>query len=229
MILTASGNENLWYKFYFVCYFLITPTFRICVRKRPELVRLQLGHQADAASRSVEPSQKTRDSVKRTLIFTNDDQINAELNSNGESSVSSFTADESSSNPTMPHHELEGRSVSSYGDESNSEMESTPLKTSFSNTFKGILFTFKTWFEAIFLKITNVCVRAGYNNEESNSQADMFAMSPSPPPNKGATKDPKRKNETNQHKQPPPPMPAAVYLMKMSFYKNYYSQFPFTF
>ena len=55
-----------------------------------------------------------------------------------------------------------------------------------------------------------VCVRVGYNNEESNSQADMFAMSPSPPPNKAATKDPKRKNETNQHKQPPPPMPAEV-------------------
>ena len=55
-----------------------------------------------------------------------------------------------------------------------------------------------------------MCVRVGYNNEESNSQADMFAMSPSPPPNKAATKDPKRKNETNQHKQPPPPMPAEV-------------------
>ena len=66
MILTASGNENLWYKFYFVCYFLITPTFRICIRKRPELVRLQLGHQADAASRSVETSQKILDSVKRS-------------------------------------------------------------------------------------------------------------------------------------------------------------------
>ena len=103
------------------------------------MVKLQLDHQADAASKSVEPSQKTQDSVKRKLIFTNDDQINAELNSNGESSVSSFTADESSSNP-----ELERRSVSSYGDESNSEMETTPLKTSFSNTFKGILFSFKT-------------------------------------------------------------------------------------
>lgn len=108
------------------------------------MVKLQLDHQADAASKSVEPSQKTQDSVKRKLIFTNDDQINAELNSNGESSVSSFTADESSSNPTMPHHELERRSVSSYGDESNSEMETTPLKTSLSNTFKGILFSFKT-------------------------------------------------------------------------------------
>ena len=104
MILAAAGNENLWYRFYFECYFLITPTFLICIGKRPELVRLQLGHQADAASRSVEPYQKTRDNVKRTLIFTNDDQIN-ELNSNGESSVSSFRADDSSSNPTMGDYE----------------------------------------------------------------------------------------------------------------------------
>jgi len=74
---------------------------------------LQLDYQA-AASTSVEPS---RESVKRTLIFSNDDQINAALNSNGESSVSSFTAEDSSSNPTMPHRELEGRSGSSSVDE----------------------------------------------------------------------------------------------------------------
>ena len=64
-----------------------------------------------------------------------------------------------------------------------------------------------------------MCVRVGYNNEESNSQADMFAMSPSPPPNKAATKDPKRKNETNQHKQPPPPMPAEVIYLMCHFIK----------
>ena len=56
-----------------------------------------------------------------------------------------------------------------------------------------------------------MCVCEGYNNEESNSQADMFAMSPSPP-RKGETKDPKRKNEKNHHEQPHPPMPAVVII-----------------